>query len=538
MSNQIHRIQIGIVLAACLLLPMGSVMAAEDESKLAEQLQSAQTPPGQKDNICQTLRITGTAKSVPALASLLTDESLSHSARLALQPMRYPEAGAALRNALAKTSGRTKAGIIDSLGERRERESVAVLIPLVKDADSTIACAAALALGKIGGPQALESLRSARAGATDRLQNVIVDSLLLCADSMLAGGDAKGASPIYKEIYDLGKPAHLRAAAYRGMVLAAGDGAVDLVVKALAGDDSAILKIAIQFVRELKGESATKAFVAAMGKYTPQVQIALLEALAQRGDKAAAPGVAALVKSQSADVRRAALVAIGPLGDASHAMLLAETAATSSVVEEQDAARRSLALLRDPKVCDVLMAALAQAPAALQGEIVAALGQRQEASAVPALLKMVEGRDEATASFSLRSLAMLATAEHHKELARLLLVVQRDPDREAAEKALLAACLRSDKPQTSVPDLLECMKGARRAGSRGVAARDRPAGRRAGAGRVARACRMRMPRSRMPRCARWPKTPASRRARTCSGSLRMQRAASPSACRRCADIGG
>ena len=96
-----------------------------------------------KNNACRELRTVGTEKSIPALAALLTDKDLSHPARLALEPMPYPAAGAALREAVGKTSGRVRAGIIDSLGERREAASIAVIAPSLADSDKDVAAAAA-----------------------------------------------------------------------------------------------------------------------------------------------------------------------------------------------------------------------------------------------------------------------------------------------------------------------------------------------------------------------------------------------------------
>ncbi|MFI5379623.1 MAG: HEAT repeat domain-containing protein [Tepidisphaerales bacterium] len=455
------RMNPGLIVAVlvCGLLVCTSVWAAaaNDEAGMMQLLQSPQTPPAQKDEICQQLRMTGSAKCVPAVAPLLADESLSQSARLVLEAMAGPEAGQALREALAKTSGQTKAGIVDSLGARRERESLAVMVPLLNDADAMVASAAALALGRIGGAQAVEALHGARIGATPALQTTIVDALLLCADGLLAGGDSRGAAGIYKEMFDAARLAHQRAAAFRGMVLAGGDEAAGVVVKGLEPADPAVLKVAVQLVRELKGEAATAAFAAALGKAPPQVQVSMLESLLQRGDKAAASAVVSLVKAESPEVRLAALTAMRTLGDASHALFLAEVAARGTPAD-QEAARQSLALLRDSKVCDTLLAGLAKANPAVQGEIVRALGQRQESSAVPSLLKMATGPDQGIRLLALRSLSMLATAEHHKALAQLLVAAGNDEERDAAERALAAACLRGDKPAASAPGLIESMK--------------------------------------------------------------------------------
>ena len=103
--------------------------AQDAESRLIAVLQSGQGP-AEKDRACFELRQFGTARAVPALADLLGDGQLSMSARCALEAMPCPEAGAALRGALAKTSGLIRAGIIDSLGVRRDLKAVSALAAL------------------------------------------------------------------------------------------------------------------------------------------------------------------------------------------------------------------------------------------------------------------------------------------------------------------------------------------------------------------------------------------------------------------------
>jgi HEAT repeat protein len=479
MRNQIDRVIYGTLLASCLLFCVQGAIAADDENRLAELLQSPQTSLEQKDAICQKLRISGSARAIPALASLLADENLSQSARLALQPMSFPEAGQALRDALPRTSGKTMAGIIDSLGERRERESVSAIAGFAQDPDTIVAASAATALGKIGGPEAIASLQAARAKATASLRTSIADALMLCADGLRANGDNKAAETLYREIYDSEKPEHLRVAAYRGLVLAGGNEAVSHVVSALQGTDRAALHAAVQLVLEIKGESATKAFAAALTKVSPSVQVALLQSLARRGDHAAAPAVVELIKGSDAQVRRTALITLGALGDASHALLLAEVAARAAG-PEQDAARESLALLRDDSVRETLLANLPKAQPAVQAEIVRALGQRQDTPAVPALIKMAQNADEATRILALKSLALLAQPDQTSDLTALLISAKSDSERAAAEAAVIACCSRADHPDTCVPQVLAAMKD----GSLSVPARSallRVAGRLGGA---------------------------------------------------------
>jgi HEAT repeat protein len=154
-SHSLHR-----VLLAGLSLLAATGVRADEEQDLIATLRSAASVP-EKCAACQKLRILGTAKSVPALAALMSQKQTAHAARYVLEAMPGPEAGAALREALSQASGPIKLGLIDSLGWRHEPESVPLLAPLLSDADATIAAAAASALGKIGGQDAIAALSAA-----------------------------------------------------------------------------------------------------------------------------------------------------------------------------------------------------------------------------------------------------------------------------------------------------------------------------------------------------------------------------------------
>jgi HEAT repeat protein len=128
----------------------GSAEARKDlETRLAAVLGTGASRAA-KDYVCRKLTIVGTAASVPALAALLADKELSHTARLALERIPGPEAGKTLRDALGTTTGALKAGVIGSLGARQDTESIAALAALVADSDPAIGSAAATALGDIG----------------------------------------------------------------------------------------------------------------------------------------------------------------------------------------------------------------------------------------------------------------------------------------------------------------------------------------------------------------------------------------------------
>jgi len=195
----------------------------EIEKSLIAVLASDATYAG-KQFVCRELSIIGTEQSVPTLAKMLTDEKLSDMARYALERIPGAAVDAALREALSKTTGKVKVGIINSLGERRDAKSAAALSKLIGDSDELVACAAAAALGKIGGPEATEAMAKAKGTASGRLRMVVLDAYLKCADKLAAEGKKKDANAIYKELYEPDMPAVVRTAALRGMVGTTGGG--------------------------------------------------------------------------------------------------------------------------------------------------------------------------------------------------------------------------------------------------------------------------------------------------------------------------
>jgi HEAT repeat protein len=191
------------------------------EKQLLDVLKGG-APRGAQDYILRTLRTIGSPDCVPVLAPLLTDKDLSHMARYALERNSAPQAAAALRAALPKTTGALKVGIIGSLGARGDTASVPALAALLTDSDQAVAAAAALALGSIGTAEAGAALAKAVTKAPEAIKPAVTDACLVCAEKLLAEGKRADAAALYKAVDTEGQPRHVRLAAARGRLLAAG----------------------------------------------------------------------------------------------------------------------------------------------------------------------------------------------------------------------------------------------------------------------------------------------------------------------------
>jgi HEAT repeat protein len=183
---------------------------------LAALLSSDATPDSKRFD-CEQLSIIGTAEEVPALAKLLTDEAMFHAARIALERIPDAAAGEALRDALSKTKGKLLIGVINSLGERREQPSAEALLAFLNNSDAEVASAAAAALGKIGGRQAVRALVAARSGASAKLRPVIADALLSCAERLVKNGRKEAARRIYEGLASSEEAKEVQEAARRGL---------------------------------------------------------------------------------------------------------------------------------------------------------------------------------------------------------------------------------------------------------------------------------------------------------------------------------
>lgn len=404
----------------CLLVSAATSLKAEvsEAGRLAGVIQSG-APAVEKEDACWRLKQIGNADSVPALATLLTDEHLYQAACDALETMPFAEAETALLAAIGKTTGEAKAGVIHALGERRNSLAVPALAVLLNEANSGTAEAATRALGKIGGPAAVAALRGSLRSAAPPLRAARVDALLHCATQLARSGDKAGARRIFEQFNRPQESGHVRAAAFAGLIRIAGDKSLGLAVEGIRGPDPLRQMVALQLARDLANPKATPAVTNLLRQAATAMQAALIGLLQQRDDATAAPAVSGLADSQDPYVRLTAIAALGTLGDETVVPFLARSA-TARDEAEQKAARVALIQLRRGAIGAAMVKELSVAPPDVQAELARALGARWEKSAVPALLEIARSRTETTRAAAIRALSLLADGSHLPALVKLL----------------------------------------------------------------------------------------------------------------------
>jgi len=408
------------------------------ERRLAQLLADA-TLEG-KSFICKQLWFIGTAESVPAVAKLLTDEKTADIACYAIGHNPSVEAGQALRDALGKASPAVQIRIINLLGDRRETLSVGKLGELVFGSDSQVAEAAVTALGKIGSPEAMEILVRARAEGDFDLRFAATDAYLRCAENLAAEGRTEQAIVIYEELSGAEETQIIRSAAIKGLADIGGRRVSKIVVAALRDKARMIRSTAISCVRTMQGDGVTEMFVSELPKISPAEQVLLIGALADRGDPSALPAIVEVGKSGDPEVRKAALHAVGKLGDAASVGFLVQAAAEASDSGEKGAAMNSLTVLAGDGVDDAIVTAMRDSRASVRSELIQVLYDRNAVSAVPALLAEAGNPEPNVRRKAFKALSRLADEKDIPSLVKLLVHMKDDIGSRDAGRAVVAVC--------------------------------------------------------------------------------------------------
>jgi HEAT repeat protein len=224
---------------------------------------------------------------------------------------------------------------------------------------------------------------------------------------------------------------------------------INMVIDALKSNDPQMQSGAIAIVRDIPGPEVTKALVQELPKLPATGQVQLLSVLGDRGDVTALPAVIEAGKAPEESVRVAALRALGQLGGAANVALLAERAAAAKGTE-QKAAREGLYRLQGAGVDAAILQSLPAANPAVKAELIDAIGERNIAGAIEALLKAGKDENRRVRLESFRVLRIMAKPEDMPALVNLLLETENEADRGEAEKMVAAVAHKiEDKTRQS-----------------------------------------------------------------------------------------
>lgn len=434
---------VAAVAAMAMFAPLAAADPAEEEVKLIDTLTNS-TDWFAREAACRRLRQIGTTASIPALAALLPDPELSGLARYALEPMPYPEAGQALRNALASVQGLQKAGVVASLGARQDLDAVDLLLPLLADADLDVARAAAGALGRIGRADAVQGLLDASKTAGPEMKPALIDGMLAAVQRLRLAGQFNMAMPVLNVLLAPDWPTYARAGAMRELCWGQPSMAMIVLMEALTGADSELRDLAAQIVAETTGAESTEKYGALLTTLPAEGQVALIRGLAGRKDRGALPAIVQAAHASDLSIRTAAVKALGTLGTAADVPLLIGylSPADDGKDEVAVAAKAGLETLQADGVDAAIGAAIPEAKPELGAALLELLARRGAEQAVTMALGKIASDDALLRMGALRALAIRGETVQGPAVLDALMKAAEPAERSAAENALNALVSR------------------------------------------------------------------------------------------------
>jgi HEAT repeat protein len=427
------------------------------EDKLLVLLNTQNATREAKEFACRMLRLVGSEKCVPVLAGFLADGKLGHMSRYALQGLPFPSVDDALRNALGKTTGMQQAGVISSLGVRKDAKSVSLLKPLMTDADLAVARESVSALGRIASPDALDALTQAK--VADGLKAAVLESQLMCADALLVKGNVDQAAAVYRGVLGAGNPGGVRAAAMIGLARAVKDDALPTIFDMLKSQDSCSQRAAGAALMEIKGEHVSKAMVDVLGSLSADAQVIAIHVLAVNGTKTITPDIAKLSGSAQKAVRVAAVQALAALGDISDIALLAGLAKEGGEVGRVVGV--SLSRRSGKGASEEIMKVLPRVDAASRALLIGCLAERTSHEVVADLISYADDSDENVRVETFKALGTLAQEQEIPSLIGLMLRAKPERVRLAAERAVSMASTKIEGADRRTAPLGAAMKDAK-----------------------------------------------------------------------------
>jgi len=421
---------------ALLALSATMIVAQDEAAKLTAVLQDPDASLYAKLLACKQAAQTGTKESVPPLAAVLLDESLSHPARIALQQIPGPEATQALCHALSNAKGNILIGIVGTIGERRDPATVSPLEACLADDNPQIVFATAVALGKIGSAEALAALQNHFHHADTAQKALLVDGLFACAERLSVSGKTTEAITVYRQVQEQRDlPITARQGAMIGLLLALGPAASTTIEQhAVDPDDGAFLAM-VKAVRNLKLTELTPTLLAVLPTLEVDRQTLLLDVLDCRGDVSAGPAVLAMAKNNNAPAQLAAVRALAGLPSSAAIEFLLATAAGNNN-DLARAAADALARMQSPGLERQIIEQLKKTDVALSVPLVQVCRLRKIGDATPVLLPLLSTAEDSVRLAVIEALGNTVSGENIEVLIEQLSQSNSDAEFQAIQSSL------------------------------------------------------------------------------------------------------
>jgi len=400
----------------------------------------------------------GGNENVEALSSLLSDAELADPARYALQRIDTPEAHQALVDALAKAEGDARTGLINACGQMRLASAVPQLGELLASDDAATIEPAARALGRIATPDAARAINEARPNVPAASRNALTDALFACGETMAQEGSGDAAAMLYATLDNPSESLRIRRAALAGLGRLNTESTVNHLIETLQSDNKGLRMAAASALVGTQSSETLAILAETAVNLEPDAAVSIIHTLARQGDPAALDGVTKLAKADNEPVRKAAIAALGDLGNASTVPLLANVAASGSA--DAGIAEEALAEISGANVPQAIRDGIASDDAPHRIALIDAAVARQMDNVGSELLTAAKADNEQLRVAAYDALGKLGSAEALPDVLALLVSESSEAARNEARAAAVAMAARVPEEQTPSQVVINSLKNA------------------------------------------------------------------------------
>ncbi len=333
-----------------------------------------------------------------------------------------------------------------------DASSVPALASVARDPD--VGEMAVYALARIDGPEAAAALRTARPDSSAENQATdAINAMLLAAEDHFAVGDDAIAGRVYEKVLEIATLEHQWHAAIRGLAITRGGDEAGRIVALLGSENERTRAFAERLIEEPPGKAFTRAIARELDGAPDDLKARLLAALARRGDSAAVPAITALLLDDAGEAQDAAIRALGQLGDADSARVIAKLLMANPTSQ---AAQEALAQMRSLGVDDALASLLSDGDEAAVVPLTGVLAARRAYDHADALVPLATGTSMNVQRAALGALAQIGSQRHIEPLVQSL----REGSGGGGERTLAAIMQRTDDPSATTSMVIDAFDGA------------------------------------------------------------------------------
>ena len=416
------------------------VKLAVIEQRLLAGLRARDTTYAARQVLCQRLGwVLGltpeklTAAGLKPLPAMLADERDSDLARLALEAAPGAVIDSLFLTALNQTTARTRIALIDSMARRQIVAAVPALAKLLGDNDPATAAAAARALGLITDYSAslvLQAVPEPSPAAVAAAKLALVPRLAAgTALAVLADLRARAADPVH------------RIAALRLMLQL--DPSIATTLDVLDGNDPAAKRVALESIYASRAPQIIPALAAKLSTWDAFTQSAVISAMARRGDAAATSAVLQATAHEDAQVRMAALEALGFLPGTIETMTALTKIVAGTAAVESKVAKASLTRLNGLGLNAAILSGAERGETVLRVVAIEQIALRGLNEGLPLLVKLRTDLDVAVRAAAVTALGELAPPADNKIVLDWAIAATDANEQARALRALVSITLRN-----------------------------------------------------------------------------------------------